>query len=50
MKVFPVAQQNESESLVRFIEEAQITSQLEPPNIVPFHEMALDGEGNKFIP
>jgi len=48
MKVLPVAQQNESESLVRFIEEAQITSQLEHPNIVPVHEMALDAEGNIF--
>ncbi|NCC49840.1 MAG: hypothetical protein EOM20_01360 [Spartobacteria bacterium] len=48
MKVLPVDQQGDSESLVRFIEEAQITSQLEHPNIVPVHEMALDGEGNIF--
>ena len=32
----------------RFIEEAQITSQLEHPNIVPIHELGYDMEKNAF--
>ena len=32
----------------RFVEEAQITSQLEHPNIVPVHEMGNDAKGNVF--
>ncbi len=33
-------------SLLRFIEEAQITGQLEHPNIVPVHELGIDSQGN----
>ena len=33
----------------RFIEEAQVTGQLEHPNIVPVHEMGLDGDGRLFF-
>lgn len=33
------------EEQLRFVEEAQITSQLEHPNIVPIHELGLDAEG-----
>ena len=37
-----------SDDLRRFIEEAQITGQLEHPNIVPVHELGLDEEGKLF--
>jgi hypothetical protein len=33
----------------RFVEEAQITGQLEHPNIVPIHEMGVDGLGRLFF-
>ncbi len=33
---------------LRFIEEAQITAQLEHPNIVPVHELGIDGVGQVF--
>ena len=32
----------------RFIEEAQITGQLEHPNIVPVHELGMDEQGQLF--
>lgn len=34
---------------MRFIEEAQITGQLEHPNIVPIHELAADAHGRLFF-
>jgi serine/threonine protein kinase len=34
---------------VRFVEEAQITGQLEHPNIVPIHEVGVDGQGRLFF-
>ena len=33
----------------RFIEEAQITGQLEHPNIVPVHEFGVDSEGRLYL-
>ncbi|MEP6672378.1 MAG: SUMF1/EgtB/PvdO family nonheme iron enzyme [Chthoniobacter sp.] len=33
---------------LRFIEEAQLTGQLEHPNIVPVHDLALDHEGRPY--
>jgi tRNA A-37 threonylcarbamoyl transferase component Bud32 len=33
----------------RFLEEAQITGQLEHPNLVPVHEMGVDGAGNLYF-
>ena len=36
------------EDVSRFIEEAQITSQLEHPNIVPIHELGFDSHQNAF--
>lgn len=33
----------------RFLEEAQITGQLEHPNIVPVHEIGVDGRGNLYF-
>lgn len=35
-------------SRMRFIEEAQITGQLEHPNIVPVHDLAIDEQGQPF--
>src|SRR4029079_10126500 len=35
--------------LDRFLEEAQLTSQLEHPGIVPVHEMGLDPEGRVYF-
>ncbi|MBN1268055.1 MAG: protein kinase [Kiritimatiellae bacterium] len=48
MKVMPKETRSKTEDLLRFIEEAQITSQLEHPNIAPVHELGLDAEGNVF--
>lgn len=39
---------DEGDSRLRFIEEAQITGQLQHPNIVPVHDLALDDEGRLF--
>jgi serine/threonine protein kinase len=35
--------------LARFIEEAQITAQLEHPNIVPIHDLGVDPEGHAYF-
>ncbi len=35
--------------LARFIEEAQITAQLEHPNVVPVHDIGLDPEGRPYF-
>ncbi|MHC4600583.1 MAG: protein kinase domain-containing protein, partial [Planctomycetota bacterium] len=37
------------ERLERFVEEAQVTGQLEHPNIVPVHELGLDDEGRVYF-
>jgi len=42
MKVLTGLMLNDREELLRFIEEAQITAQLEHPNIVPVYEVGLD--------
>jgi serine/threonine protein kinase len=39
---------NEEEITRRFIEEAQITSQLDHPSIVPIYELSQDAKGNPF--
>ena len=39
----------DSQSLGRFLEEAQVTSQLDHPGIVPVHELGRDGEGRVFF-
>ncbi len=36
------------EAVVRFIEEAQVTGQLQHPSIVPVHELGLDDSGQVF--
>ncbi|MCM8528863.1 MAG: protein kinase [Lentisphaeraceae bacterium] len=38
----------DKESIIRFTEEAQITAQLEHPNIVPVYEMGLDDKNRLF--
>jgi len=37
------------ESLARFLDEAQITSQLDHPGIVPVHELGFDEEGRMYF-
>ncbi len=46
MKV--MLENSEEEHVVRFIEEAQVTAQLEHPNIVPVHELGVDEQGQVF--
>jgi len=36
-------------TLTRFLEEAQVTSQLDHPGIVPVHELGLDAEGRVYF-
>jgi hypothetical protein len=36
------------ELLARFVEEAQVTAQLEHPNIVPVHDLGVDPEGRAY--
>ncbi|PCJ52596.1 MAG: hypothetical protein COA79_23615 [Planctomycetota bacterium] len=40
---------NSKESIVKFIEEAQITGQLEHPNIVPVYDFGINGEGHVYF-
>lgn len=37
------------ELLARFVEEAQITAQLEHPNVVPMHDLGVDPEGRVYF-
>lgn len=37
------------ELLARFVEEAQITAQLEHPNVVPVHDLGVDPEGRAYF-
>jgi serine/threonine protein kinase len=41
--------QGDSKKKLRFVEEAQITGQLEHPNIVPIHELGVDHEKRLFF-
>ncbi len=47
MKV--IQDKEDPEHRARFVEEAQVTGQLEHPNIVPIHELGLDSEGRLFF-
>ncbi|MHC5039680.1 MAG: protein kinase domain-containing protein, partial [Planctomycetota bacterium] len=47
MKV--LLEEEERDHVNRFIEEAQITGQLEHPNIVPVHELGRDNEGSLYF-
>lgn len=48
MKVSLGGAEEEPHQRLRFVEEAQITGQLEHPNIVPVHDAGLDAEGRLF--
>lgn len=48
MKVMKTTSQFSRESVLRFIDEAQLTGQLEHPNIVPVYELGLDEQGETF--
>ncbi|HTU22266.1 MAG TPA: protein kinase [Gemmataceae bacterium] len=41
--------QSDPRKKTRFVEEAQITGQLEHPNIVPIHELGVDAKGHLFF-
>lgn len=41
--------QSNSKNKIRFVEEAQITGQLEHPNIVPIHEIGVDAQKRIFF-
>lgn len=41
--------QSNAKNKIRFVEEAQITGQLEHPNIVPIHEIGVDSEKRLFF-
>jgi serine/threonine protein kinase len=50
LKVSPAPREQLSrEQLTRFVEEAQITAQLEHPNVVPVHDIGLDPEGRVYF-
>lgn len=49
VKVMKFGREASQEQRVRFIEEAQITGQLEHPNIVPVHEQGADEDGNPYF-
>ncbi len=48
MKVMKTGSQFSRENVLRFIDEAQLTGQLEHPNIVPVYELAIDDQGETF--
>ncbi|MDD4869124.1 MAG: protein kinase [Kiritimatiellae bacterium] len=48
MKVLLEPEKASAEQLLRFVEEAQVTGQLEHPGIVPLYELGLDANGNVF--
>ncbi len=48
MKVMNSKHQFSRENALRFIDEAQLTGQLEHPNIVPVYELGLDEQGEMF--
>lgn len=48
MKVMRTGSQFSRENVLRFIDEAQLTGQLEHPNIVPVYELGIDEHGETF--
>ena len=48
MKVINSQHQFSRENALRFIDEAQLTGQLEHPNIVPVYELGIDEQGEMF--
>lgn len=49
MKVMRPKVAESEDSRARFLEEAQITGQLEHPNIVPIHELGMDASGDLYF-
>ncbi len=49
MKVMIDPTRDRAVRLSRFLEEAQVTSQLDHPGIVPVHELGIDGNGRVFF-
>ncbi|MCA8936063.1 MAG: protein kinase [Planctomycetes bacterium] len=49
LKVLRKEMLDRADLVERFLEEAQITGQLEHPNIVPVHEIGVDGRGNLYF-
>jgi len=49
MKVMPPSTKENIPLIKRFLEEAQITGQLEHPNIVPVHEIGIDDESTAYF-
>ena len=49
VKVMRAQIADSEEHRLRFLEEAQVTGQLEHPNIVPIHELGKDAEGNLYF-
>lgn len=49
MKVMDQMKALNENAVLRFVEEAQITGQLDHPNIVPVHELGLDADGRYFF-
>lgn len=49
MKVMLHTEKAGDDDILRFIEEAQVTGQLEHPNITPVHELGVDASGNVFF-
>ena len=48
MKVILDPEKANQEQVLRFIEEAQITGQLQHPSVVPVHELGVDADGQVF--
>jgi serine/threonine protein kinase len=48
MKVIKSSSQFSRENVLRFVDEAQLTGQLQHPNIVPVYELGLDEHGEVF--
>ncbi len=49
MKILPMEQSHEKKVRQRFIAEAQVTAQLQHPNIVPVYEIGSDDDGKLFF-
>ena len=49
IKVLDPGLANRPEEVSRFVREAQITAQLDHPNIVPVHELGTDANGNRYF-
>ena len=49
MKVLDPERAKSTSAVQEFVEEAQITGQLDHPNIVPIHELGIDEQGTKYF-